>query len=265
MPTINDTLAGLYSKMLEKQGEEWRRRCAAIHQQRRRALLQLKKKGIVTIADLLAGFSGISSKLKLSTMDLISILQIHQAAPVLIDSLPDRAVRLMAAHALSRLRTGGKATRVFLDIGRRELAASRPDWDWLEAVILGLGASDDPRAADLLVSIFERCDLPGWLRGNAGDKLGINGFIRDRRTSLYRRCRDAALRGLSDDSIDVQFWSMYVIASFCNFRGSRQRSVDKAFRSCASQVARNGGKRPPPAARLLVAHVGRSGGCHRLH
>ena len=64
----------------------------------------------------------------------------------------------------------------------------------------------------VLVEIFERTDLPGWLRGDAGDKLGCgHSKVTDRRTTLFRRCRDAALCGLKEDDIDVQFWSMYVI------------------------------------------------------
>jgi len=101
----------------------------------------------------------------------------------------------------------------FVDTGRRELASSKPNGDWLEAVILGFGWNYDPRAEKLLLEIFERTDLPGWIRGDAGDKLGWCKRVLDRRTKLYRRCRTAALRGLEEDSIDVQFWSMYVIGT----------------------------------------------------
>ena len=125
---------------------------------------------------------------------------------------------------LCRLKSGKKVTRFFLDIGRRELASAKPDRHWLEAVVLGLGCSDDLHVAELLVTIFERCDLPGWVRGDAADKLGCNRFIGDGRTRLFRRCREAAFRGLNDDSIDVQFWSMYLIGSLCGRRVSRRLS-----------------------------------------
>jgi hypothetical protein len=51
------------------------------------------------------------------------------------------------------------------------------------------------------------------VRGEAGDKVAWNNLVSDRRSTLYRRCRDAAIRGVTEDSIDVQFWSMYVIGA----------------------------------------------------
>jgi hypothetical protein len=132
-----------------------------------------------------------------------------------------------------------------LETGWRELQSASPDPLWLEATILALGYEVDPQATELLVSIFERPDLPGSIRGDAGDKLGVCSF--DRRTRLYRRCRDAALRGLSEGSIDVQFWSMYVIGSLCSVFGSR-RSVDRALQSALPalrQFARHDHRRSP--------------------
>jgi hypothetical protein len=181
----------------------------------------------VTIADLLERFSSLSSRLKDSAIDLIAILRIRQAIPVLLAALPDPAVRMTCADLLGQLGSA-KATRLFLKIGARELESTCPDPTWLRATILALGYANDPRVTELLVSIFERTDLPGPIRGDAGDKLGVCSF--DRRTRLYRRCRDAALRGLSEGSIDVQFWSMYVIGALCIDLGSR-RSPDRTLRS----------------------------------
>jgi len=130
-----------------------------------------------------------------------------------MEQLADPMARVGYADVLSRLNTKGRATAYFLEAGRRELASPEPDRDWLWAVILGLGEMGDRRSAGLLVEIFERRDLPGWVRGEAGDKVGWCSRVRDRRTKLYRRCRAAALRGLDEDSIDVQFWSMYVIGT----------------------------------------------------
>ncbi|MEX2285840.1 MAG: hypothetical protein WD648_02045 [Planctomycetaceae bacterium] len=157
-------------------------------------------------------------------------MEIRQAVPVLLDVMSDRTVRATCAHTLSGLEYNAKAIRRFIEIGNRELASDNPDRFWLEAVILGLGSTDDPRAAELLVTIFERVDLPGWVRGDAGDKLGCVGPVGDRRTQLFRRCRDAALRGLEDESIDVQFWSMYVIGSLAGEPYWGKRSSANPFK-----------------------------------
>ena len=127
-------------------------------------------------------------------------------------------------------------TQAFLEIARRELTADSPDPDWLAAVIHGLGSSDDRRAADVLVTIFERLDLPGWLRGDAADKLGCNRFIRDRRTRLFRRCHDTAMHGLDENSIDVQFWSLYLIGSLSSDAFRRRHATPHDFRSALPRL-----------------------------
>jgi hypothetical protein len=234
MAKMTDNLKVLYSRFLARQGDEWCTRFATVCRERRRALKRLNKSGVVTVADLLARFPGLSTHGKQSGIDLIDLFDIRRATPVLLAALPDRSVRMMCAYVLGR-RNNGATAKVFLEIGRRELRSNQPNPDWLDAVVLALRHSDTIQSADLLVSIFERRDLPGRLRGDAGDKLGTNQHLRDRRTSLYRRCRDAALRGLSDDSIDVQFWSMYVIASQCNVAGSR-RKIDNKFRAALPRL-----------------------------
>jgi|SRR5580704_1297635 hypothetical protein len=179
-----------------------------------RQLARLRSKGITTVPQLLRRFRKLSPRLRLGVArDVIGLYEIHQAWPLLMEQLSNPSVRVGYADVLSRLNTKGRATAYFLEAGRRELASPEPDRDWLWAVILGLGGTSDRRAAELLVEIFERSDLPGWVRGEAGDKVGWCNRVRDRRTELYRRSRAAALRGLGDDSIDVQFWSMYVIGT----------------------------------------------------
>lgn len=196
----------------------------------RRTIADLKRRGITRVGDLAARFIDLPKGVKASAIDLITRLEIRQAIPVLLASLDDRDVRISCADAVARLGGGAKGTQLFLKIGRRELASNQPDAAWLHAVILGLGLTYTPPVSELVLSIFERTDLPGELRGEAGDRLGRQGSFVDRRTGFYRRLRDAVLRGLNDDSIDVQFWSMYLIASLCNVAGSR-RIVDKAFRA----------------------------------
>lgn len=180
---------------------------------RDRKLTRLRAKGIVTVPQLLERLPRLSPSLRQFGIELIDLCSIHRAWPVLIELTSQRSTRVQCADVLSRLKSGGKATEYFREMGRRQLVASKLDRSWLEAVILGLGWTGDPRAEEILVEIFERPDLPGWLRGDAGDKLGLCKRVTDRRTKLYRRCRAAALRGLDEDSIDVQFWSMYAIGS----------------------------------------------------
>jgi hypothetical protein len=156
----------------------------------------------------------------------------------LIASLADPSIRAQSADSLSRLKPQGRATAYFLEVGRRELASPKPDRSWLEAVILGIAGTSDRRAAELLVEIFERPDLPGWVRGDAGDNLGICDLVRDRRTTLYRRCRSAALRGLADESIDVCFWSMYVIGSLATDYGHNPRARACDFHAALPKLRR---------------------------
>jgi hypothetical protein len=221
-------LTVLYERFLGQQSQELQERCVAVNRDRARKLRRLQKRGVLTVADLLQQLPRLPASLKQFAIHLISILQIHQAAPVLLEMMSDRNVRTACAAAIGCLKSGRKVTQVFLKIARRELTADSPDRDWLEAVIHGLGSSDDPRAADVLVTIFERVDLPGWLRGDAADKLGCNQFIRDRRTRLFRRCHDTAIRGLDENSIDVQFWSLYLIGSLSSdaFRRRHSRPDD---------------------------------------
>lgn len=208
---------------------------AIVDRQRRRTIAKLKRRGITGVADLVARFFDLPKELKSRAIDLIAVFEIRQAIPVLLAALDDREVRIACADGVARLGGGAKGTRLFLNIGRRQLASPRPDAEWLRAAILGLGLTHARPVSELLLSIFERTDLPGELRGEAGDKLGRQGSFVDRRTGFYRRLRDAALRGLADDSIDVQFWSMYLIASLCNVAGSR-RIVDKTFRAALPRL-----------------------------
>jgi hypothetical protein len=179
-------------------------------------LARLRAKGVVTVAQLLKRLPRLSPSLREFGIEFIGLCSIHRAWPVLIELTSQRSTRVQCADVLSWLKTGGKAIEYFVEAGRRELASSEPHRHWLEAVIFGIGSNYDPRAEELLLEIFERTDLPGWIRGDAGDKLGWCKRVLDRRTKLNRRCRTAALRGLEEDSIEVQFWSMYVIGSLAS-------------------------------------------------
>jgi hypothetical protein len=154
----------------------------------------------------------------------------------MLDPKSGRGVRVACADALYRLKAGKRVTQIFIKIGKRELASGCPNRHWLEAVILGLGSPEDPAAVELLVNIFTRTDLPGWVRGDVADKLGCVGLVRDRRKKLFLRCRESALRGLNDASIDVQFWSMYLIMQLCGSFRSRQRPRANDFKSALPRL-----------------------------
>ncbi|OYW16738.1 MAG: hypothetical protein B7Z55_13980, partial [Planctomycetales bacterium 12-60-4] len=49
----------------------------------------------------------------------------------------------------------------------------------------------------------------------------------DRRRRFYRRCRDTALRGISEDDIDVQFWSMYLLMELSKRNGRETYVLDR--------------------------------------
>lgn len=233
---LNTDLATLYTKFLDRQTKELRERCAAVNRERERKLDRLRKRGVVTVADLLAQLSRLPSHLRQFGIEFVILLKIHQAIPVLLNLIFDPTLRLGCADALGWLKSSKRVTQFFLSVGRRELAAATPDRRWLEAVILGLGSTHDQTAAELLVTIFERIDLPGWLRGDAADKLGLNRFIRDRRTRLFRRCHAAAIRGFDDESIDVQFWSMYLVGSLCSNGLSRRHAQLDDFKSALPRL-----------------------------
>jgi hypothetical protein len=233
-------LATLYARFVDGQSEEWRARCAVVCRERSRKLSRLHKQDVRSVADLLSQLPRLPPSLKYFGVELTWLLKIRRAVPVLIDIMQDqksnRGLRISCALALYYLEPGKEVTQLFVRIGNRELGSSHPDHDWLEAIIHGLGAPDDPQAVKVLVAIFERVDLRGSLRGDAADKLGCVGLVKDRRTALFRRCRDAALRGLNEPSIDVQFWSMYLIGSLCSDYRPRRRSSLTGFESALPRL-----------------------------
>lgn len=235
-PKLTDELATLYRGFLEQWAAANSSQNPAVHQERVQGLRRLKSRGVVTVANLLERLPGLSLNLKQFGIQLIMLLRIQQSIPILLDLMSDPKIRVSCAAAFQSLNSHKSVTRRFLTIGDRELNATSPDHLWLDAVIYGLGHSDDPRAAELLVTIFERTDLPGWLRGNAADKLGCCDPVRDRRTRLFRRCRAAALQGLADSSIEVQFWSMYVIGSLCSEGKWPRRSTLTGFESAIPKL-----------------------------
>lgn len=139
----------------------------------------------------------------------------------------DSKFRLACASALGSIGRR-KSIRVLQGIGRRELRSVTPDVQWLWAVILGLKYDDDPKSAELLITIYERSDLPGWLRGDAGDALGCSDAISNRRSPQYTRILRTALEGISSGDIEVEFWSMYVVSQLATvYSGAVGRKNDR--------------------------------------
>jgi hypothetical protein len=103
-------------------------------------------------------------------------------------------------------------------------------------MVVALALTDDKDVTALLVHIFERKDLPGWLRSDAADKLGYCTLVGDRRTTYFRRCRQTALEGLLDASIEMQFWSMYLLGTMCCFREEDPSSNRRHFHAALPRL-----------------------------
>ncbi len=167
-------LAVLYSQFVERQPAEWQSRFQGVTRHRARMVARLLKHGVVKVSDLLRRLSQLPDTSRLFGINTISLFRIRQGIPVLLELLLDRhrGLRIACADALSRLKPRRNVTRVFVEIGNRELKSSNPDRHWIETVIYGVGSPDDAEAVELLITIFDREDLPGWVRGDAADKLG---------------------------------------------------------------------------------------------
>ena len=233
MPKQSDILAKLHARFVSRRSADSPKHCRVMDRRHGKQIERMAQQGIVTVGDMIERLPHLSLRRKRLAIWLISVLRIRRAIPVLFDLLAVRSVRWECAHTLGSLTDGAKVIDRCLEIADRELSSPTPDRHWLEAVVLGLQYSENPRVGEVLVEIFERPDLPGWLRGDAGDKVGCFSIGSDRRTKLFRRCRDAAIRGLTEDDIDVQFWSMYVIwqlaADYKNRPSHQRNGLEKSL------------------------------------
>ncbi len=212
MKRADKKLTELYSDFVAKRSEESRASCSDMDRKNAQCVTRLATRGVTTIPELIVALPKLPQKLKDFGIWWLSVLKTRAAEAVLLKMLhDDPPARLSCAHALAFL-GGGRSVREFLRIGKAQLASSSPDRQWLEAVIRGFRCAPTPEAEEVLLSIYERTDLPGWIRGHAGDALGCGSQGQDRRTSFFRRAWTTALNGLNDTSLDVQFFSMYVIS-----------------------------------------------------
>ena len=211
MKRADKKLTELYSAFVAKRSEESRASCSDMDRKNGRHIATLAARGVTTIPELITALPDLPWKLKDFAIWWLSVLKTRAAEAVLLKMLhDDPPFRLSCAHALAFL-GGRRSVREFIRIGKAQLASSSPDREWLEAVIRGFRCAPTPEAEEVLLSIYERTDLPGWIRGDAGDALGCCSQLQDRRTRFFRRAWTTALNGLNDTSLDVQFWSMYVI------------------------------------------------------
>ncbi len=197
-----------------------------------RCLRQLRERRIRTLSQLLDKLPELPRKLKDFGISLLQALKAKQAVPVLVRMLVDDVEgRISCGCALYAI--GGKRTeKSLVRIARRELNSAVPNRFVLEAVIHGLKFSNSDDVNDVLVTIFERTDLAGWLRGDAGDVI----CVADRRTRLFHRTWVAALRGLTETDIDVQFWSMFAIARLAAINRIGQRFCNARFHAALPRL-----------------------------
>lgn len=206
-------LAVLYARYLKHEAVQNWKPSASVQRERQQTLQRLQKRGVVTVADLVAELPRLPRSLQRSAIEFVGHLEFRRAIPALLELMDRPRLRLVVASVLSYFRESRPITEALVAVGQRELAAPAPDVTWLDAITIACLACDDRRIAEILLMTYERTDLPGWLRGNAADRLMSQTGIGDRRTTLYRRCRAAALRGLDEEDLDVRFGSMYVIGA----------------------------------------------------
>lgn len=181
------------------------------HSGRLRSLSRLERMGINTVSELIAALPTLSPALKDFGIEWVGRFSPSRAETILLTLLrDDPKVRPSCANSLGMLKRR-RSNRELVRIGKTQLASATPDGRWLESIVIGLKWARDNDSAEVLVEIYERQDLPGWLCGDAADALGCTRAICDRRTRLFRRIWVAAEKGIHEPDIDVQFWSMYVI------------------------------------------------------
>lgn len=150
-------------------------------------------------------------------------------APLLWQLMSREELRITCADRLGWMALKRFETK-FIGIGFAELAKATPDSKRLETAVLGLRHAKSAAGADFLVSTFERREVRGWIRSDVADALGTIECVGDRRSKLFRRVIDAAITGLSEDDIYMQFGSMYVLGSLaCHYESKPKPNRNAAF------------------------------------
>ncbi|MDX1968316.1 MAG: hypothetical protein SFV23_14155 [Planctomycetaceae bacterium] len=227
MPESAEKLTVLHREFVLSRDDESRRNCQDMDRKHARQIRRLAQKGVATVGDLIVALPDLPASSQDLGIWLIFVLKIPRAASALRKLLLNPRVRVQVAWTLDFMRPRPNTDRILLKHGRRELDSAQPDRSWLDAAVQGLANSESAEAADMLVTIYERTDLPGRLRGDAADKLGCVSLVHDRRRRLYRRCRDGAMRGIFEDDIEVQFWSMYLLMILAKRNGRETHFIDR--------------------------------------
>ena len=229
MKRTDQPLAELYTAFVAKRSEESRVFFADMDRKNSRLIATLATRGVTTMDELIAVLPTHSPKIKDFGIWWLQMTKTRRAESVLLRMLhDDPPFRLSCAHTLAQI-GGQRSTREFVRIGKAQLASPSPDRKWLEAVIRGLNYATTLEAEEVLLTIYERTDLPGWLRGDAGDALGCCSQLHDRRTRFFRRAWATALNGLDDADIEVQFWSMYVLMQLAQNYSSNPKRANARF------------------------------------
>jgi hypothetical protein len=227
MKQHDKTLSEQYRDFVDRRTDEARLSCLAFDRKNRRHISTLACRNISTTSQLIAALPELPANLKDFALWWFMVTRERRAETTLLAMLKsDNDRRLMCAAALSSI-GGSRSRREFVRIGQRELAAANPDRHLLDVVIQGLKMciGETAEIDELLLTIYERVDLPGWLRGDAGDALGCCSRIMDRRTTDFRRAWTTARNGLFDNDIEVKFWSMYVVMQLANTFDSRRSNA----------------------------------------
>jgi hypothetical protein len=152
----HNDLTTCYHQFLETARGESNAPIPAVDRERRRTLARLARRGITTVGDLLHQLPALPTALRLSAIELIWLLKLRRAAPVLIGMMSVPEMRVACANALYLMDAGKRFARILVWHGRRELQSPQPDVTWLDAAIVGLGCPDDREAIDLCVGFPPR-------------------------------------------------------------------------------------------------------------
>ena len=236
MKRNDKSLTQLFADFVANRTEESRVSCAKSDRRSARQIKRLALHGVTTTQELVDALPRLPPGLRDFGIWWVSRVRARGAEGVLLQLLHDEPkYRLSCAAALSSI-GGRRATREFMQIGETQLAMPRPDFDWLDVVIKGLRFPECPGAEEILLTIFERTDLPGWLRGNTGDALSWCPQLQDRRTSFFRRAWKSAMEGIFDMEIEIQFWSMYVVAILALNNSSQSMRSNHRFRPALARL-----------------------------
>lgn len=227
MKRVDRKLAEHYGDFVRRRSEKSRVNCKQFDRQNRRHIARLNARGVTTVNELIAVLPRLPPRLKVFGIWWLGVTRPRSAEGTLLRMLHDDPPYRHSYASVLAMIGGRLSIRQFLRIGKTQLASKSPDLNWLAAVILGINpiGNPSPEAEEMLLTIYERTDLPGWLRGDAGNALGCCEQFRDRRTSFFRRTWATARNGIDDADIEMKFWSMYIIMQLAqNYSSNRTRS-----------------------------------------